>query len=234
MNRAALFVSLLLAFTGAATAEILPQPGRNNPRVQSVRWEPGETVLLTMLPKSALTVLLEPGERIRSANVDDESAWRVTVSSEEDSLQVEPRGSGRRGSLAVSTDRREYRFGLRTDEGLTAAYLVEMQFGELPPTGRTNAPVQPQQGRPLRPVWQLKGDRAVYPAGITDDGSKITIAFGPDQPLPAIFAIGATGEEEVVNGYMRGEVFVIDRMHAKLVFRIDGEQATARRTAAKR
>lgn len=203
--------------------------------MQSVRWEPGETVLLTMLPRSALTVLLEPGERIRSANVDDEGAWRVTVSSEEDSLQVEPRGAARRGSLSVSTDRREYRFGLRTDEGLTAAYLVEMQFGELRPAtgGQTTTPIRPQLAPPRRSAWQLKGDRAVYPAAITDDGSKITIAFAPNQPLPAMFAIGATGQEEVVNGYMRGEVFVIDRMHEQLVFRIDRDQATARRTAAK-
>lgn len=77
--------------------------------------------------------------------------------------------------------------------------------------------------------YRLKGDRTVLPQSISDDGRQTHIRFAPKQSLPAIFAIGPTGNEEVVNGHMRNDVFVIDRVHAELVFRIDKDKATARR-----
>ena len=64
---------------------------------------------------------------------------------------------------------------------------------------------------------------------MTDDGLKTRITYAPGQALPAVFAIGPSGEEEVVNGYMRDDIFVIDRVYGELVFRIDREKATARR-----
>ena len=57
------------------------------------------------------------------------------------------------------------------------------------------------------------------------------IEYAPGQSLPAVFAIGPTGDEEVVDGYMRDGLFVIDRVHEELVFRIDKAKATARRHA---
>ena len=44
-----------------------------------------------------------------------------------------------------------------------------------------------------------------------------------------MFGIGVNGEEEVVDGYMRGDVFTIDRVYGQLVFRIDKKRARARR-----
>lgn len=222
-----------------ALAEVLPQPGSTNPRLQTVRWRAGETVLLTMLPRTALIVMLEPGEKVRNITVSDRSRWDVTVTAEEDSLQVAPLAEGMPGTLLVETDRREYRFGLRTDVGLTAAYLVRFDFGELP-AGDAFAPRTPMTAMAVptsavtKSAWTMRGDRAVRPLSISDDGTRITVAFGPDQALPAVFATGPTGGEEVVNGYMRGDVYVIDRLYDELVFRIDRERATARRQASPR
>ncbi|RDC58908.1 hypothetical protein HME9302_00084 [Alteripontixanthobacter maritimus] len=79
--------------------------------------------------------------------------------------------------------------------------------------------------------YSVKGDREVRPAAIGDDGFKTQIQYAPGQALPAVFAIGPAGEEEVVNGYMRGDFFVIDRVYNELVFRIDRKRAVARRSA---
>jgi type IV secretion system protein VirB9 len=82
--------------------------------------------------------------------------------------------------------------------------------------------------------WRVKGDRSVRPLRIHDDGSRTYLEWGAEQSLPAVFAVGSTGSEEVVDGYMRDGVFVIDRMHHKLVFRIDKDKAIAvRRGSAK-
>jgi type IV secretion system protein VirB9 len=233
---AALSIAAALAPV-AARADVLPRPGADNPRLQTANYEDGERYLLTVLPGTSLTLLLEPGERITRVDVSDTSVWRVTVSSEQDSLQVAANAENLPGTMRVLTDRRHYDFALRTDRGLTAAYVVQFHYGELPPRAAAADPLAiPAPETPTAPAlaassWRLTGDSAVRPATIADDGAKITLTFAPDQALPAVLALGPTGDEEVVNGYMRGQAYVIDRVYDALVFRIDKERAIARRSA---
>ena len=67
------------------------------------------------------------------------------------------------------------------------------------------------------------------PKSIRDDGARLYILWTSSQALPAVSAIGDQGHEEVVNGYMRGDAFVIDRLYNRLIFRIDKATAFARR-----
>lgn len=215
--------ALAVAIATPAAADMVPLSDRANPRLQSVEFRPGETVQLTVLPGAGLTVVLEPGERIEAVSLGDESAFDLRISPGGDGFVLLPRSIDGRTGLAVTTDRRNYTFGVTTLDSLAAAYLVEFDYGDAPgstyePTGETWA-------------YRLKGDAIVRPATISDDGVKTWIAFAPDQALPAIFAIGPTGDEEVVNGHMRNDVYVIDRVHRELVFRIDKEKATAQRNS---
>lgn len=231
-----MLVLAALVVSSASAAEVLPRPGTDNPRLQTANYQEGERYLLTVLPGTSLTLLLEPGERITRVDVSDTSVWRVTVSSEQDSLQVSANAENLPGTMRVLTDRRQYDFALRTDRGLTAAYVVQFHYGELPPQTAASDPLalppaENEQRSAVAPSsWRLTGDNAVRPATIADDGAKITLTFAPDQALPAVLALGPTGDEEVVNGYMRGQAYVIDRVYDALVFRIDKERAIARRS----
>lgn len=84
--------------------------------------------------------------------------------------------------------------------------------------------IPPSEGR-----YRLSGERALRPAQIADDGIHTYIIWTEQQALPAVFAISPTGTEEMVDGYMRQGVFTIDRIHQKLVFRIDKKAAKAER-----
>ena len=118
----------------------------------------------------------------------------------------------------------------------TLAEVLRLVPGFLVASNEYGAPVAYDPG-PIRltessdETWgyRLRGDREVQPQDITDDGIRTRIIFAPEQSLPAIFAIGPTGDEQVVDGYMRDGIFVIDRVWEELVFRIDKEKATARR-----
>jgi type IV secretion system protein VirB9 len=77
--------------------------------------------------------------------------------------------------------------------------------------------------------YQLTGAPELRPVRIADDGTHTYIVWGPEQALPAVFAISAVGSEEMVDGYMRNDVFTIDRIHKQLVFRIDKKLARAER-----
>lgn len=77
--------------------------------------------------------------------------------------------------------------------------------------------------------YRLTGAAELRPTQISDDGTHTYIVWAPEQALPAVFAISATGKEEIVDGYMRNDVFTIDRVHQQLVFRIDKQLARAKR-----
>lgn len=231
-----LILPLALLCAAPAAAQIVPLPDPDTPRIQHAQWQAGETVLLTALPNTPLTVLLEPGDEITRITMSDAisnkgDAWAVKVSSEYDSFTLLPDREAQPATLQVKTVKRSYAFRLQTGNGIEAAHLVRLTFPTNDgPAERSESHLQPGDAR-----WsyRLRGDNPVRPADIFDDGAKTWIAFGKDQPLPAVFAIGPSGDEQVVNGYMRGSYFVIDRVHDELIFRIDKEKASAERQSGK-
>ncbi len=221
-----LLTFLAIAAATAANAQVFPTPGRDTPRIQTAQWVAGQPIVLTALPSTTLTVMLEPRENIRRATLSGSRAWEVEVSAETNSFQVTPEIGAAPASLMVETDSRTYEFTLETGQGLMAAYLVRL---ESEPRPRDQDLSAQEVIDDLTWSYRLRGDREVRPASVRDNGVKTVIEYAPGQPLPAVFAIGASGDEEVVDGYMRGDAYVIDRVHQELVFRIDREKATARR-----
>ncbi|UAB79220.1 TrbG/VirB9 family P-type conjugative transfer protein [Erythrobacter sp. SCSIO 43205] len=219
-------LALLMLPAAASVAQTFPAPDASNPRIQSVHWSQGQPIVLTALPASTLTVMLEPGEAINRAMLSTSRGWDVSVPTERNTLQITPQADAGPATLSVDTDQRSYEFVLETGEGLMAAYLVRLEYG---PTIEARATTEALAPEGLTWGYRLRGDREVRPQSVRDNGEKTVITYGPDQALPAVFAIGPTGDEEVVNGHMRGDVFVIDRVHEELVFRINRDKATARR-----
>lgn len=222
------FLGLALASSLPVSAQVFPTPGSETPRIQSVQWQEGGAIVLTAMPQTTLTVMLEPGETIRRATLSGSRAWDVAVSAEADSFQVTPEAGAAPASLLVETGRRTYEFSLETGQGLMAAYLVRLEYGPSIVEAEETQDAEAVTG--LAWSYRLRGDREVRPVSVRDNGEKTVITYAPGQALPAVFAIGPTGDEEVVDGYMRGDTFVIDRVHEELVFRIDHEKATARRS----
>ncbi|GGD53793.1 hypothetical protein GRI62_04535 [Erythrobacter arachoides] len=227
MRRALALV--LLALAPPASAQVVPDIELDNPRLQTMNWTEGQEVLLTVMPNTGLTVMLERGENIQRVTLSDEGAFQVRISEESDTLLILPLDADATAQMQVFTDRRTYPFTVRTGTGLTAAYLVRFAYDRVPtPSLRTVAAAVPEG-----PTWsyRTRGDTVVRPLAIRDDARRTYITYGPEQALPAVLAVGQTGEEELVNGYMRGDVYVIDRVYGTLVFRLDDERATATRNA---
>jgi type IV secretion system protein VirB9 len=231
MIRTMLASVLVLGCASPLSAQAFPVPGAETPRIQTAEWRPGEPLVLTALPQTALTVMLEPGEIIERATLGGSPVWQVAVSAEADSFQITPLFGAVPANLSVETDRRAYSFLLETGDGLQAAYLVRLRFGGGSSNVQTSSAQSPLDLSGLDWTYRLRGDQSVRPASIRDNGAKTIIEYAPGQSLPAVFAIGPTGDEEVVDGYMRDGRFVIDRVHEELVFRIDKAKATAQRSA---
>ena len=219
--------------TCTATAQIVPQPDMTNPRLQTVNYVAGESIQLLIMPGASLTLVFPGGETVTRVAADTGAGYEVRVSPDRDSLLVLAGSAAPPSVMQVQTDRRSYRFNMETGTGLMAAYLVQIRDPAAlgAPTELAPFPAQPSRFTAHPQTWSylIKGDREVRPEAISDDGVQTRIQYGEEQALPAVFAIGPTGDEQLVNGYMRGEVFVIDRTWQELIFRIDKKKATARR-----
>jgi type IV secretion system protein VirB9 len=214
-----------------AAAQLRPEPGPGDPRIQSVLYDANQVVQLQVATGYQLTVEFAPDERIENVAVGDSGAWQVTPNKRGDRLFIKAVGQGVTTNLTVVTDARTYAIELSPLFGAlpTMAYTVRFRYAT--PAAVTLVANDAALG-PGR--YKLSGDKALRPAAIDDDGVHTYIAWGPDQTLPAIFAIDDKGNETLVNGMTREGRFVIDAVANKLVFRIDRQTAGAMRVPQKR
>jgi len=227
-------LGLLIALVPAAlSAQISPSPGFDDPRLQTIAYDPAQRVRLVAFPQAPLTVILLPGDRIERATLSDRSAFEVKVVGNNDTLSIAALRAGAEATLLVDTNLRRYEFVLATGEGLLAAYVVRFTSPAASGAalGPELSPFDEASSQPLPMIgeYRLAGDSQLRPSSIGDDGQRTYIEWGEYQSLPAVFGVGPSGEEEVVDGHMRSGVFTIDRVYGELVFRIDRDRARARR-----
>lgn len=213
--------AIALSLPPAATmAQVRPQPGAGDPRIQSVTYDPQQVVQLQVAPGYQLTIEFGPGERVENVALGDSAAWQATPNKRGDRIFVKTSG-GVTTNLSVITEARSYLFELSPGFGETP-YLLRFTYpAEAAPT--TPAPLV------AAGLYRLGGDRALRPDAISDDGAKTSIDWTPDQAMPATFARARDGGEMLVEGHVRDGLYVLDGVYDRLVFRLGRRTATARR-----
>lgn len=206
---------------------------QNDGRIASLAWVQGARLPVVISPGNSVTLVFAPSEKIDSVTVDDPGAVQVVPSSNGDSLVIHTLRALPPTGMAVETDRHSYRFSLVPAGDASVPYLVRMTYPG-PAQGLFMTPTSPVEAPTVPPgTWKLSGARALQPAAISDDGVHTYIHWSRDQLIPAVFAVNDVGGEEMVDGYMRGDVFTIDRVNRSLVFRIDRAHANALRVPPK-
>ena len=220
----------LLLAASPLTAQVRPQAiAGGDPRVQSVEYRPDQVVALDVAPGYQLMLEFAPDERIESVAVGDSGAWQVTPSRSGDRVFVKPLQS-LPSNMTVVTSARLYAFELNPLFGASPdmAYVVRFSY---PAPADASAEAEPAAvaGR-----YRLSGARALRPSRISDDGRHTYIEWPRERALPAVYALDERGQESLVNGMMRDDLFVIDAVVPRLVFRIDRDVARATRVAESR
>jgi type IV secretion system protein VirB9 len=229
---ALLLLAGLLVAVAPASAQVKPKPGTGDPHIQSVDYAPDQVVTLQGAAGYQVTVELSPDEQVENVAVGDSASWQVTANHRGDHLFVKAIQPGVSTNMTVVTTVRLYNFELvPASGGGDMAYTVRFRYPGA--TGNSafaeDAPSAVGEGR-----YRLGGDKALRPSEISDDGKHTYIRWPREVALPAVYALGATGQEMLVNGMMREDVFVIDSVAQKLVFRIDKATATATRVRVTR
>lgn len=227
MRRLAL---LAMAMTSAANAQVRPMALGSDPLQQSVRYEVGQTVILETAPGFQVTVELGDGEQIRTAAAGDTSRWEVLAPTGTNHLFARPLPGAATTNLTLVTNRRTYSFLLVPASKMTHDNPLTVRFIYPPDPVQPNLQVATAMPSPeIKGSYHVSGTASVRPSKIWDDGAKTYLVWPGGVELPAVFAIGPDGSEMLVNGYMRGDHFVIDAVYSRLVFRIDRSVARADR-----
>jgi type IV secretion system protein VirB9 len=223
-----LAVTALVSAPLAAQVRPQAEPG-GDPRIQTVAYAPDQVVLLEGAPGYHVTLELSPDERVETVAVGDSSAWQVTANRRGDLLFVKALAAGVSTNMTVFTNVRTYNFDLTPVSSTQMAYTVRFTYP--PAAGAEEEVADPEaEGR-----YRLGGDKALRPSEISDDGTHTYIRWPRDRALPAVYSVTDGGQEMLVNGMMReDDLFVVDSISRKLVFRIDGNTATATRQRKKR
>ncbi|HEY0413184.1 MAG TPA: TrbG/VirB9 family P-type conjugative transfer protein [Allosphingosinicella sp.] len=228
MRLVSLAAFALLAAAPAA-AQVRPKPSAGDPHVQTVDYAADQVVLLQGAPGYQVTVELSPDEQVENVAVGDSRAWQVTPNRRGDLLFVKAMLSSVSTNLTIFTNVRTYNFELSPVTGAgDVAYTLRFRY-PAPPAEDSGAGAA-EAGR-----YRLSGDQALRPGEISDDGTHTYIRWPRDRSLPAVYQLTDTGQEALVNGMMReDDVFVIDSVATRLVFRVDKHFATATRVRARR
>lgn len=221
----------LLAWALAASLAAPAAMAAEDPRFLTLDYTAGGLFHVATSPETTQTVLFAPGERVQSVIVSDPGAYLISVTGTADGITLKANGPSALAMVNVQTSQRSYQLELVADRAGRVPALVRFSYE------RAANPAMPR-GQAAAQVagfdWRLSGDKAVRPSRVRDDGAKTYIEWDERQALPAVFALGSTGREEIVEAYMRGGVVTIDRVYPSLVFRIDKVSAKARRIQEKK
>lgn len=200
-----------------------------DPRFQTITYAPGGLFHVQTSPDAPQTVLFAPGERVTSVIVSDPGAYVIAVTGTGDGITLKANGASALAVVNVQTNQRSYQLELVPGSATGAPSVVQFSYATARPV--TLPPIRADQVAGFG--WRLGGNKTLRPSSVRDDGTRTYIEWDKGQALPAVFAIGASGGEEIVEAYVRGGIVTIDRVYPELVFRIDKTSAKAQRIQEK-
>lgn len=230
MRRRAL-LALALAAAEPATAQVRPQPGAGDPRIQVVDYDAAQVIQIQAAPGYQVTLEFGSDEQIENVAVGDSGAWQVSANRAGGHIFLKPL-QPIATNMTVVTSQRVYAFELVPLPGPSPdmAYWIRFRYpGAGASTQQSASAELIIEGR-----YRLSGEASLRPSRISDDGEHTYIQFPRDAAIPAIYAVDERGSESLVNGMMRDDLYVIDAVVQRLVFRIDQHVAHATRLQLQR
>lgn len=224
-RRLILAVSAFLSTTNGASAQIRPQPGTGDPRLQSIDYRDNQIVQIFGAPGYQISIALAPDEQVQSIALGDSAGWQVSPTHSGDHLILKPLLAGANTNMTVVTDMRTYAFDLVSLEGPASdmPYTISFRYSTPQPASVTVGKAN-SVGR-----YRISGDHSLRPAQIYDDEIHTYIDWPANAALPATYSLDERGQETLTSGAMRGGTYVIDSVNTRLVFRVDKQSARADR-----
>ncbi len=241
MIRQALSVALLLASAPAAFA--------NDARLASRLYNPDEVVRIEGRLGVQASIAFAEDEHIENVAIGDSATWQITPNKRANLLFVKPLAANARTNMTVVTDRHTYFFDLAASPSGRPLYVLRFTYPEAPAAAaaaqpasaalteeesRTVAGEKPVDPAELNFAWEKKGDRALFPERIYDDGQATYLSWSARAQVPAILIRNEKGDEGPVNFAVRGDVIVVDGVPQNIFLKAGRNAATLENRGAPR
>jgi len=82
---------------------------------------------------------------------------------------------------------------------------------------------------PTPAAYKLRGDKAIWPTSLSDDGLSTAIRWPVNRTIPAVYQEDEPHQLALVNGVMQGGLYMIEGVHRRLVFVMGRARASADR-----
>lgn len=227
--RRVFFASAAVIALGCASVAVAMDDPRDG-RMVEIDYAPGAVYRIAGAYRTATQVVFSPEETIRHVAVGDSVSWEVAA--EGSVLFLKPRERMQATNLLVVTDRhgvaRHYAFELTAREArdrsaiayqMRFRYPADVQAVAVASLEAASEAIETrlidlalEQGAlqgPRNLSYSVQGASELQPSEISDNGRFTVLRFPGGQALPAIFAVSADGEEQLVPFDVRGEFVVI-------------------------
>ncbi len=233
-----LVLALLMTTTAvAARAELVAQPGLQDPRVRSVPYSASQVVVVTGTYGMITTILFGQDEEVLTVTVGDSVSWQIVLAANKRVLNIKPMEDDAPTNMSVITTKRTYSFELQVNTSKSKreqTYKLRFTYPEdagLRGTAEmwreaeeaTKSPnIQNLRRDKVNFEYGFKGSDAAKPNWVFDDGVKTFMQFTGD--VPAIFIVDDRRRESLVNYRREGDYIVIDAVSRQGSLRL-GEEA---------
>ncbi len=221
----ALFAACVLttAIASSAYATQTPRPGVVDPRIRTVAYDADQVVRLTGYFGIQTMLEFAPDERIENVSIGDAMGWQVTPNKKANLLFLKPLDRTAATNMTVVTDRRRYVFELVVAAPKASAkdlaYVVRFLVPAPAPVAVAAPPPPPAAPVARNSAYSVKGDTAIQPAKVFDDGAATYFAWPAQADLPAVFVVGVDGVEGLANAVVRDGYLVVDQIAPRFVLR---------------
>lgn len=217
---ASAIAAMLLAQARPSAAQVVPGPCGSDPHIACAIYDPTESYQITYRPGEATVIVFEKGEKLDGTGMGDGKAW--TVGPAGNGFFFKPKAPKAATNLILLTNKRRYVLKLiPVERHEQAIWSLDFAYPDTRAKADAAAAVRSaearallsQSGNPVGPRnadYDMRGDTALAPTALWDDGRFTYFEFKTSRDLPQIYRVLEDGTEALVNpDDMRGPVLVV-------------------------
>ncbi|RLV58199.1 P-type conjugative transfer protein VirB9 [Parashewanella curva] len=232
------FTGMALMLTSLTSLALeTPHMGHFDKRVRHINFNPQQVVKLVGHYGFATDIAFASGESIKQIAMGDSGAWSVTPV--DNHIFIKPKAQQATTNMTVLTNRHVYQFELNasllknTNQATSRNMMFAVDF--IYPDDLKTQLHQHNQQQLLNDQLDIqttpqvnnqnyfyKGDKALLPTTVFDDGRFTYLKFSQKQDLPAVYTVNSDNSESLVNSHINPDfpnTIVIRLLVRRLVLR---------------
>lgn len=216
-----LFISLFTLSQGVQ-AEAIPKSTKYDNRVKNVVYNPDNVTRINVSSGIATLIQISPSEFITEteggAALGDPLAWKVNIRG--NNIWIRPAAEEPDTNLTIVTNKRTYLFNLVSVANRNqASWGVRFSYPE-PKKEPVNPWAKPCQGGTYNYRYFAKGDKALFPVEVWDNGTFTCMAIKAGVDMPVVFKKLPDGKEGLVNTHIENGFIVIHEVNPEYRLRL--------------